>query len=1053
MAHFDVKFYDKNSERYMLSKRIMQFCRDIQSERFITDSEETGDFFHRDGQYTFDECDKGEWAPFDAKKDYWGYPECYCWFKQTIKIPKSFDGKKVYYGISPYLGVWNTVNPQLIIFVNGKLLQGMDSNHQNVIIADSAKAGEEFEIYINAHADAKEFKSELKMKASIFTMDEVAVKLYYDLLTPLEVANLYSGDSDERVNLIKALNTAVNMVDLGALCADDFRESAKTASAYLEKELYGKKGEATAYCVGHTHIDVAWLWRLRQTRDKTGRSFATVLKLMDEYPDYIFMSPQAQLYDFVKHDYPEIYEEIKKRIKDGRWEAEGSMWVEADTNVASGEALVRQFLVGKRFFKDEFGVENKIMWLPDVFGYSAALPQIMRKSGIDYFMTTKISWNEYNRLPFDTFEWQGIDGTKVLSHFSPGCHKSDDYRETFQTTYNTYLSPKQVIGGYERYGQKDIGKDYLISYGYGDGGGGPTREMLEFDKRMAKGIEGCPVTVQSTARSFFEKLGKDVSDNRYLPTWAGELYLEFHRGTLTSEAKNKKYNRKTEYLHHDAETLGAIACALGKYDYPRELLLENWKLILLNQFHDILPGSSIPAVYEDSRVQYEKVLKDGKEMLNGAIDAIVSKIKLRGPSYVVFNTLGFKRKDIAYCEIPSVKTFKLLDKNGKEIPYQIYDGKVAFIAEIPAKGFAVYSIVEGTPSINTKLSANLESVETDSFSVKFDSELNIEKLVHKESTRSVSGKNNLVGKLVAFDDRPHNHDAWDIKAYFEEKSWDIIDADEKSLVANGAVMAVYKAVRSFRKSIITQYTYIYKDLQRIDINYVIDWKDSHIALKADYPVDVNTSRATFDIQFGNLERSTTRNTSWDFAQFEVCMHKWADLSDNGFGFAVINDCKYGVDVKDGHIRPTLLRSPVGHHPMQDKEIHEFTFSLYPHSGKACDSAVSEEGYNVNFPIHTRLAEKGGDTFTGDYSFISANASNIVIETVKLAEDSDDIVVRAFETWNKKTSCTLKVSSAISSVSECDLMEENDVPAVREGNQIHTTFKPFEIKTFKISLKK
>ncbi|HZJ75514.1 MAG TPA: hypothetical protein VFD25_02890, partial [Clostridia bacterium] len=247
MAHFDVKFYDKNSERYMLSKRIMQFCRDIQSERFITASEETGNFFHRDGQYTFDERNKGEWAPFDAKKDYWGYPECYCWFRQTVKIPKSFDGKKVYYGITPYLGAWNTVNPQLIIFVNGKLLQGMDSNHQNVIITDNAVAGEEFEIYINAHADAKEFKSELKMKASIFTMDEIAVKLYYDLLTPLEVANLYSGDSDERVNLIKALNTAINMVDLGAVNEKDFRDTAKEASEYLEKELYGKKGEATAY--------------------------------------------------------------------------------------------------------------------------------------------------------------------------------------------------------------------------------------------------------------------------------------------------------------------------------------------------------------------------------------------------------------------------------------------------------------------------------------------------------------------------------------------------------------------------------------------------------------------------------------------------------------------------------------------------------------------------------------------------------------------------------------------------------------------------------------
>ena len=601
MSHFDTRFLDKNSERYMLSKRVAQFLNDIRGERFVTDCEDTGNFLYRDGQYSFADRDKGEWSEFDCDKDYWGYRECYCWFTQTVKVPARFKGQAVYYRIIPYLDAWRVTNPQIIIYCNGKMLQGMDSNHQDVRLLDKAKGGEKLEIYINAHADAREFKAELKMKAQLFTKDDVAVKLYYDLATPLEVANLYDCESLVRVNLVKALNEACNMVDIGAVNVEDFRKGAAAASKYLEKEVYGKKGEAKAYCVGHTHIDVAWLWRLRQTRDKAGRSFATVLKYMDEYPDYIFMSPQAQLYDYVRQDYPELYKAIKKRIKEGRWEAEGSMWVEADTNVASGEALVRQFLVGKRFFRDEFGVDNKIMWLPDVFGYSAALPQIIKKSDMDYFMTTKISWNEYNRLPFDTFMWQGIDGTKVLSHFSPACDKRADYREDFQTTYNTYLSPRQVIGGFDRYGQKDLGKNYLISYGHGDGGGGPTREMLEYDKRMAKGIDGCPVTVQSKSLDFFKQLEKDVSGNRFLPTWVGELYLEFHRGTLTSQARNKKYNRKSEYMYHDIETLSTVAKNLSGARYPGEKLLENWKLILLNQFHDILPGSSIAAVYDRQR--------------------------------------------------------------------------------------------------------------------------------------------------------------------------------------------------------------------------------------------------------------------------------------------------------------------------------------------------------------------------------------------------------------------------------------------------------------------
>ena len=1053
MGHFDVPFSDKNSERYMLSKRIALICNQLMQSRYVTDSEDTGNFFFRDGQHTFSERDTGEWTPFDCENGYWGYPECYCWFKQTVQVPERFKGQAVYYRIKPYLDSWRTVNPQIIIYCNGILMQGMDSNHKDVKLLDCAKGGDTLEIYINAHTDAREFKSEVRMKAELFTVDDVTLKLYYDVITPLEVANLYDADSTVRIDIIRPLNEALNMVDYDTDDIELYHKTALEACDYLSDRVYGKKGEPTAWCIGHTHIDVAWLWRLRQTRDKAGRSFATVLKYMEEYPDYKFMSPQAQLYDYVKHDYPEVYNGIKERIREGRWECEGSMWVEADTNVASGEALVRQFLVGKRFFRDEFGVQTKIMWLPDVFGYSGALPQIIRKSGLDYFMTTKISWNEYNKLPFDTFMWKGIDGTEVLSHFSPSRGPTDNERENYQTTYNTYLAPNEVIGGWRRYSQKDIGKNYLCSYGFGDGGGGPTRDMLEHHTRMARGIEGCPVTRQETALDFFRQLEKDVKDDRFLPIWQGELYLEFHRGTLTSQARNKKYNRKSEYMYHDVETLATIAKNTAGSEYPREKLLENWKLILLNQFHDILPGSSIKEVYEDSKVQYESVLAAGRGMIKDAQDAIISKISLSGDSYVVFNTLGCARTDIAYGEKPSFSPFKLFAPDGKETAYQLTkDGRVAFIAEAPAKGYAVYTLSEGSPAVFGKVNADADGAETDSFSLKFDDNFNITSLIHKQSGRSVAPEGELVGKTVAFEDRPHNHEAWDIKCYFEEKSWDITDAESTELVENGPVFALYKATRAFRHSKIDHYYYIYKALPRIDVKYVTDWKEKRVALKADYPVDVNASRATFDIQFGNLERSTTRNTTWDFAQFEVSMHKWCDLSDNGFGLSVINDCKYGCDIKNGHIRPTLLRCATDPNTVQDREHHEFTFAIYPHAGRVSEGDTVREAYNINFPLYVRSAGENKGELPKEYSFVSVNESNIVIETVKTAEDSDDIIIRAYETWNRRTPAVISLSDTVASVSECDLMEENDTPAVREGNTVLTTFKPYEIKTFKVKLK-
>lgn len=493
MSHVDIRFTDKNSERFMLARRVYKVIEDLENEYLYPDSETLGGFKFRDGQYKFSQIDEGEWTDFDSENDYWGYKEDYAWFRHSFTVPERFAGRPVVYQLTPSAsGPWNRSNPQFIMYFNGELRQGGDSNHSEIRLLDCAKGGEEFDCCLNAYSDAWEFKGKLRMGARLKVVDDLVNRLIFDLKTPLKVASLYDADDLPRIDIVKALNDAVNLIDFSTADYDTFAASAEAAIDLLDREIYSKDAmDATACCIGHTHIDVAWLWRLRQTREKAGRSFATVLKLMEEYPEYKFMSSQAQLYAFVKEDYPEVYEGIKKMIAAGRWEVEGSMWVESDTNVTSGESLVRQFLVGKRFFKDEFGVDNKIMWLPDVFGYSAALPQIMKKAGINYFMTTKISWNEFNKVPYDTFMWKGIDGTEILSHFSPSTDCFDE-GDCWQTTYNAYLNPEHILGGWHRYSQKDLNKEYLCTFGHGDGGGGPTRDMLEMGHRMGKGHPRLP---------------------------------------------------------------------------------------------------------------------------------------------------------------------------------------------------------------------------------------------------------------------------------------------------------------------------------------------------------------------------------------------------------------------------------------------------------------------------------------------------------------------------------------------------------------------------------
>ena len=690
------------------------------------------------------EADKDEtpWENFDSAKDRWYGKDTYYWFRSQFTVPQSMDGKCIFLKIHTQIEEWDDGrNPQFLLFVNGKVTQGQDMNHREVRLTDCAKAGETYTLDLQAYTGILHNEFSLMVTAS--ETDLALLKLYYDLKAPADAYH-YNRMMQGRTKslIVEALNGALNLLDLRTPHSPEFDASVAAAQEYINEHLYKNHelsghDEIIASSIGHTHIDVAWWWTVSQTREKTARSFSTVLKLMEEYPNYKFMSSQPQLYVFLKERYPEVYEKVKERVKEGRWIPEGGMWLEADCNLTSGESLVRQFLYGKQFFKEEFGIDSKILWLPDVFGYSGALPQIMKECGIEYFMTTKLAWNQIDKFPNDTFLWKGIDGTGILTHLITTPGVGQDIKNTHFTTYNGMLDADAVIGAWERYQNKDLNNEVLICYGYGDGGGGPTRQMLECSSRLEQGIAGIPKVVQESPVEYFERLDERVRNHKRLPQWEGELYFEYHRGTLTSMGRNKKGNRKSELAMMDLELLSLLAKKKG-ISYPKETLERMWKVILLNQFHDILPGSAIHEVYEVSKKEYEELLCEAHELIGERTKALAGE----GDGITVFNTLGFVRDDVVTlpegCDAEALE-----DAEGVIYPVQhTNDGAFVSLKKLPSKGSRVYKKAKIEKDIS-KLWYSIENtagnkkLETPFYTVVFDENGMLARLYDKKNEREV----------------------------------------------------------------------------------------------------------------------------------------------------------------------------------------------------------------------------------------------------------------------------------------------------------------------------
>ncbi len=985
------------------------------------------------------DADATPFESFDSRTMHWYGPDKHYWFRSDVTVPDSYAGRSLWLHVRTQIDEWDDAkNPQFLLFVNGEITQGIDMNHRDVLLTRCARAGETYRLDLQAYTGI--LHTEFNLIFELREIDPVLDGLYWDLYVPLSAFPRLDPQDQNRMALERVMNDAINLLDLRTPYSAAYMETAQQARDYLQKHLYEELAghqEIIASCIGHTHIDVAWWWTVAQTREKVARSFATVLKLMDEYPGYKFMSSQPQLYAFLKERYPELYARVKERIREGRWEPEGGMWLEADCNLTSGESLVRQFIHGKRFFREEFGVDNRVLWLPDVFGYSGALPQLMKQCGIDYFMTTKLAWNQFNKHPFDTFMWRGIDGTEVLTHLITTLGVGQDVKNFF-TTYNGMLHPDALLGAWERYQNKDINQDILISYGYGDGGGGPTREMLENDLRMEKGVAGLPKVRQCFARTYFEELEQRVAGNRRLPVWEGELYFEYHRGTYTSMARNKRSNRKAELHMMDLELLSVLA--QERVAYPADEMDAMWKTVLLNQFHDILPGSSIHEVYEVTRAEYEALEKEIAALENERLAALAPASE----QVTVFNTKGFASDEVV--ALGDADYDMLLDGEGVGYPVQhTAQGGFAYVKGLPAKGWRTFTPGKGKTEAQPFMLRGERSLETPFYTLELDECGQFSRLFDKEFQREVLKPGERGNVLRMYEDKPIYYDNWDIDIYYTEKFWDAVDVQSLRWTEMGPVRATLEIERRISASTIRQQIHFYADSRRIDFETWVDWHDHQHLLKVHFPTDVHSDEATFEIQFGNVKRKVHQNTSWDMARFESCGQKWMDFSEGHYGVSLLNDCKYGHSVKDGCIALTLIKSGIEPNPVTDQEEHVFTYALYPHGGDWRQAGTVQEAYRLNQPA---LCVRGGQA--GDaYSLAGTDAPNVMLETVKRAEDGDGWIVRLYETDNARTTATLRWARPVAQVEECNCLEEKVAEVICTDGKIPFVIKPYEIKTFRI----
>ena len=933
------------------------------------------------------------------------------------------------------------------IFLDGNLYQGVDQNHPEVFFGKEF-SGRTVQVLIRLWSGMSYDNGPCTLirQFSGFTfcrLDKKVDELTYDALNLLDAAEVMPETDTRALDYIDALENSMKCIEWIYAEKEDaspFYQSLYEAHRLL-RQTYRKflKGPGvTVHAFGQTHIDVAWLWRVKHAKEKSARSFATVLRYMERYPNYTFFQSQPQLYSFLKSDFPDEYAQIKQRVREGRWNADGAMWLESDCNLAGGESLVRQILYGKRFFRQEFGMDSHVLWLPDTFGFNAALPQILRKSGVTSFVTSKMCWSDYDRMPHDTFYWKGIDGSRVLVCLVT-TPVVKEY-QNFATTPNGMLTAKTVWGTWDHYRDKELSRDVFLCYGYGDGGGGPTREMIENKERLRL-IPGLPNIKDDGLTAYCDLMQKKVEKADSIPEWSGELYLENHRGTYTSQARMKQANRRLESLLRNAEIIQTTA-ALESGAWNAKLLQELgdiWHTALLNQFHDILPGTAIGPVYKEAHAAYRKAFQSVWKVIS-CLEAALPPTS--DADFSVFNPYSVPADLLV--EWKTSNDSISFEANGKRLNSQkTKNGYLVECTEATPLAFTpvYFKKVKTAEAGQSVLSRDHGTYQTPFYNFRFDENGRIASLFDKRAEREILAPGSIGNLLQTYDDRPLNYDAWNIDVFYQDQAYPVCCLNSLRVVENGSLRAKIRAVWSHYDSEITQDMIVYRNTARIDFRTRVDWKERHQLSRVSFAVNIQADKATFDIPFGNIERPTHSNTSWDYAKFEVCAHKWEDLSENGYGVALMNDSKYGCEVIGSTLSLSLLKSATSPDPDADQGIHEFTYSLLPHIGSWQEADVEKEALLLN-------SQSILCPFPAETGSLFRTSSGIEIDAVKKCEDENCVILRLHEYLGRYSHLTVCSDYAICEWCETDLME-NEIALPHKGRVLETTIQPYEIKTFKI----
>ena len=980
----------------------------------------------------------------------WGKTYEYCWFKSSITLPEGATGKRIVMNLNP--------DGESTLFVNGQSFgtyraSWVDQPHQFIednMLTACGKPGESFSVLMETYAGhyfpeaptggcctgpvmpgayTDPLKEGERRRLGLCTFgiwNEEAYQLFMDVDTLNKLLTTLDATSLRAAKIAKALEQFTLTVDFEQDREGRIR-SYKVAREILRPVMEAVNGSTAPcfYAIGNAHLDLAWLWPMAETHRKTERTFAAQLRLMEEYPEYKFLQSQPASYEMCRKYYPELFERIKEAIQKGQWIAEGAMWVEPDTNMASGEALIRQLVHGKRYYKDVLGVESEVLWLPDTFGYTAALPQILKGCGVKYLVTQKIFWtyNEGEQFPYHYFNWEGMDGTQIVS-FLP-------------TSYTYRTDPEEINNIWKNRTQAHDLDAFLLPFGYGDGGGGPSRDFIEYAKRQ-ENLEGSAKVKMASPNEFFEDMEEQGGPEN---TYVGELYFSAHRGTYTSQAMVKQNNRRCELALREMEMWSSLAEGKGmQYDLGKADAL--WKELLLHQFHDILPGSSIARVYVEAEKAMNKVMNHTIALTEKAVNALTQQTQ--DGAVTVFNSLSFNRKALITLPERFTDGAKLLE--GGVVLTQNLEGSVKALVTIPSCGAVtllpcqdkVEEIVDGARIIEEQDGYVMENNQV---RAKINSKGEITSFILKSSGREFAAA--PMNRFRLYKDVPRLFDAWDIDSNYIQQEVEAA-VDVKTEIISQGLEAVLKVTGTMSNSAYIQYIRLAADSRRIEFETEIDWRELHRLLKATFPVDVYAENGINEMQFGYVERPVHRSRLYDKDRFEVCNHRYSALCDAAHGAAILNDCKYGISMNGNALELTLLRAAASPEMNADNRVHHFTYGFTAWEGNFADSDVVRQGYELN--IRPQITMGSTETF----SAVQVEKENIILDTMKPAEDgSDDIILRLYESKKAAVHTEVHCEFGISKAYLCDMLENECEEILVENGTIKLVFKAFEVKTIRI----